>query len=450
MNKFVKKHIGLIIVLLILIVFPASLSNQAKLNMRIIVTGLAIDKVENEYEVTAQIVKTVSGTESPGTGAEIEFISDRAETVSKAISKLLYKAGKVSAFSHTNFLILGKSILSEDATKCLDVFLRDKVIKNSAMILFSKGSAKDEIQKTKNLELSVGLGLQKVYSFKQEESNGLMKTVLEFINENTTYGKTAVASVFELISNDTSGDENDSASDSGGLSQDSNFIGLIDGESSSESDENSSGESSQSGSSGSGENSSGSSGGSNSGGEAENSKVYFTPNAPTVIFVNGKYAMTISDDDENEGFMLAQQKTKTKYIEVQDFENENLKDTKITVIIKRKQVHQKIKFNNQNPCLHLSIIIDNSEINEVSSSKENKQLGLSEIEDVKNAIKKKIEKDIGKVFENAKNNGADIFNAYETAYKFNFKTLTKFYDNFEDFIKNLTISVDVKIVGLEY
>ena len=49
MNKFqlfLKKHIALFIVIVILLVFPVSLSSQAKLSMRIIVTGLAIDKNE--------------------------------------------------------------------------------------------------------------------------------------------------------------------------------------------------------------------------------------------------------------------------------------------------------------------------------------------------------------------------------------------------------------------
>ena len=40
----------------------------------------------------------------------------KAKTISKALAKLLYKAGKVSAFSHTNFIILGGDILKEDAT----------------------------------------------------------------------------------------------------------------------------------------------------------------------------------------------------------------------------------------------------------------------------------------------------------------------------------------------
>ena len=92
-KRIFKRHIGVIILLILLLVFPSSVSNQAKLNMRIIVTGIAIDKVDDEYEVTAQVVKNTPGTETPGTSATIELVSDKAPTISLAMSKLSYKAG---------------------------------------------------------------------------------------------------------------------------------------------------------------------------------------------------------------------------------------------------------------------------------------------------------------------------------------------------------------------
>ena len=81
MERFFKKRIGLIILIIIALVFPISLSTQARLNTRVIVTGLAIDKVDDKYEVTAQFVKTTPGTESAGTSAEVEFVSDSDETM---------------------------------------------------------------------------------------------------------------------------------------------------------------------------------------------------------------------------------------------------------------------------------------------------------------------------------------------------------------------------------
>ncbi|MBQ8425111.1 MAG: hypothetical protein IJX17_03705 [Clostridia bacterium] len=440
MRRFFKKNIWIIIIMVLVVVFPTGLSNQAKLNMRTIVTGLAIDKTDDGYEVTAQVVKTVSGTESSGIGAEIEFISDNAKTVSKGLAKLLYKAGKFSAFSHTNFIILGKDTLNEDVTKCLDIFLRDKVIKNSAMILFSKEKASDEIKKTKNLELSVGLGLQKVYSFKQEESEGLMMTVLDFLIANDTYGKIAVASVFELQENKI-GDAS-----KGGSSSSS-------GESSSSSSSNSSqgnNESSSSGSSGS------SSGGEESGissdsgqGSDKNSKVNFNANASLYCFHDGKFLFDISNEDEIMGYMITREDTKTSYYELENIECDSLVGVKMTISIKDKEIYKKLRFENEIPCLDIKININNAEVNEVISKYSYSNFTEKEYDAIKESLKKQITDNISKIFEKSKMYKADIFNAYEKAYKFNYKKLKKYYNNEQEFAEKLRLNVSIDIKNME-
>ena len=136
-----KKHIGLILILVIIIAFPSSLSNQIKINMRVIVTGIAVDKEDDNFVVTAQIMKPSPGVKSSSESATIDYITDKGETLAGAISKLSFKAGKTSAFSHTNFVIIGKDMLKEDVTISLDYFIRDKIIKNSALILFAEEKA---------------------------------------------------------------------------------------------------------------------------------------------------------------------------------------------------------------------------------------------------------------------------------------------------------------------
>ena len=215
----IKKHIGLIIILMIVIAFPTSLSNQIKINLRVIVTGIAVDKTGEEYEVTAQIMKPVAGSKTAGSSADIDYITDKGKTLAGAISKLSFKAGKSSAFSHTNFIILGKSMLEEDVTVSLDYFIRDKIIKNSALVLFAEEKASDEIKKTKNTDIAVAMGLQKVFLFKEHESDGLMTTTMQFLNNNRNKSETAIVSMLSLKTNDeTSGGGSGGSSSSGGSS----------------------------------------------------------------------------------------------------------------------------------------------------------------------------------------------------------------------------------------
>ena len=204
MERLFKKKLGVIILVIIALVFPISLSNQARLNTRVIVTGLAIDKLGDKYEVTAQYVKTTPGTESAGTSAEVSFVTDSDETMIGALTKLTYKAGKASAFSHTNFVVVGKDILNENLREVLDYFVRHKTIKSSALLLFSEDKASDEIKKTKDVELSVGLGLQKVFLFKENEGDGEMMTILNFLNDSKSFSKTSTASTLKLMKNEES------------------------------------------------------------------------------------------------------------------------------------------------------------------------------------------------------------------------------------------------------
>ena len=147
MKNFLKKHIGLVVLIVIILAFPASMSTQARLNMRIIITGLAIDKTESGYEVTAQIVKTAPGSGAEKSGANIDFVTDTGDSIVSAISKLSYKSGKVAGFSHTNFILIGKEMLEENILKTLNYFLRDTIIKDSVLLLVAESSANEEIKK---------------------------------------------------------------------------------------------------------------------------------------------------------------------------------------------------------------------------------------------------------------------------------------------------------------
>lgn len=430
-GKF-KKNVGLIILLIIALVFPTSLNYQARLNMRIIVTGIAIDKQDDDYKVTAQIVKATPGNESPGTSAEIDFITDTASNLSEAVSKLAYKSGKVSAFSHTNFVIIGKSLFEEDLTKVLDYFIRDKIIKNSALLLFAEDKAEDEIQKTKNMDLSVGIGLQKVFLFKENESDGLMVTLIDFLNENKMYSGSAVASELSLKSNKDSAENQSSSGGSSGASSGSSDSG---NQSAGSSSSSSGGSSSQSGSSGSG---------------GGNENQYFEPQAPIVCFVGGKFKGKIEDEESVRGFMLANKNSKMKDITLDSVNAGRMKDVRVEIAVKSKKNKFKIRYENQIPCLDVYVNINKAEINEIVTDEIIASLTDEEYDAVKDAVKKAVEKDVAKCFETAKGFGCDIFNAYELAYKFKYKATMKHYKTPEEFLNGLRLNVVVNVNQMDY
>ena len=420
-NK-IKRHLGLVILLIIVLVFPTSMSYQARLNMRIIVTGLAIDKIDGEYQVTAQIVKTTPGSKPPGTSAEVDFLIDKSKVLSEAVAKLAYKAGKVSSFSHTNFIVVGKSILEDDVSQCLDYFVRDKIIKNSALVLFAEDKAGEELQKTKQTELSVGIGLQKVYTFKEYNSDGLMVTMIDFLKHSGSNTGTSVASTFKLETN------KEQQTGSGGSSTGSG---------------GSSGSGQSSGSSGG---SSGESGGSSGSGEEYQ---YFKQTSPLMCFKEGQFVGKIESEDDIDGFMLAHKKSKVIEISLENINGGRFKNSQIEVAIKNKKTRFKIRYEADTPCFDIKVVIRKSEIGEVLSDKIIGTLTEEEFDLVVDALKKEIAKKVAGCFEITKGFGVDIFNAYDYAYKFAYKDTIKF-DSKEDFLNALKINVCVDVKQMEY
>ena len=445
----VKKHIGLIIILMIVIAFPTSLSNQIKINLRVIVTGIAVDKSGDEFEVTAQIMKPSAGSKTSGSNAEIDYVSDKGKTLAGAISKLSFKTGKASAFSHTNFVILGNDMLQEDVSVCLDYFIRDKIIKNSALVLFAEEKASDEIKKTKNTDLSVAMGLQKVFLFKEHESDGIMTTMMQFLNSNRGKSETAVVSVLSLKSNEeTSG----SGSSGGGSSSGGSSGGEGSSGSSSEGSSSSGGESQGSGgeSQGSESSSGGSSGSSGgSGGSGESGKQYFVADAPILIFTRGRYVGKLEGEDEVSGYMLTHKNAKAIDLMVESSDDGRLKDAKLEINIKNMGASRSVRFENDKPVIDVKIKIYNAEINEILCEDIVALLTEEEYKTMKKDLSEEIKGRVEKCFKKAKESNADIFEAYEKAYRKHYKKTQK-YKSMEEFLKDLTLNVEVEVRKLDH
>lgn len=430
MKDFFKKRIGLIILLITILAFPSSLSTQARLNMRAIVTGLAIDKVDDKYEVTAQIVKTSPSTESGGEKATVNFVSDNDETVIGAISKLSYKTGKTSAFSHTNFIIIGKDILEEDLTQTLDYFMRDNITNDSMLLLMAEEKACDEIKKTKDIELSIAIGLQKVFMYREKEGDGVMNSILEFMKDSKESSGTSVVSLLSLEKNDEQSEDNPAGGESSGSS-------------------GSMGSSSSTGSSSSSD-SSGESGTEDGGEQGGGSKYqYFKAQTELGCFVDGKYVGKL-EKDEVLGYMLANKKATIDDIYAEDFDKSVLNAKRVGVKIKDKTNKLKIRYENDIPCLDLTVKIKNSAIYEIQSEEFIDAPIDAEFNEIKNGLKKKIAENISKCFEKSKELKADIWGAYLLAKKYHYKQTNKYYNSREEFLSALKLNVIVEIDRLEY
>lgn len=427
MKKFFKKHVALIILLAIVIAFPASMSTQARLNMRIIITGLAIDKTDSGYEVTAQIVKTAPGSGAEKSGATLDYVTDSGDTIVSAISKLSYRSGKVAGFSHTNFILLGKEMLDENLVQTLNFFLRDNLIKDSVLLLIAKDTAKDELKNTKELGLSVGLEIQKVFVYKEKESDGAMTSLVSFVNKSLNHSKTSAVSILS-INPESSGSKGQA---SGGESSGGSSSGQT------------SGKEGEQMSSSSGSNSGGS-------GSSEEETKFFEALTPLACFVGGEFVGMLENEDEILGYMYANEKCIAEDISLDSLNFGNLKNAKVGIDVKFKKSSKKIRYENNVPCLDICIKISNASIKEIQNDEFIHSVSNEEFEFIKTKTKEQISKTIAKTFEKSKELKADVFGAFDIANKFHYKKTNKNFDDMEKFLESLKLNVQVDVSRLEY
>ena len=198
MIKYVLNHIWVFILIIALVLIPQSLNIQSELNMRIIVTGFAIDKKDNQFELTAQVVLPTPQSESSGS-ASLQFISAEGKSIAEAIEKISFQLGKTSGLSQATFIIMGQDFIKDgNLQPNLDYFLRNTRIPSTASILIAKDKASDEIKKTGSLELSSGIGIQKIFLYKENAMNGISLSVQDFSNNYFNPSSTSVVGGIEI------------------------------------------------------------------------------------------------------------------------------------------------------------------------------------------------------------------------------------------------------------
>ncbi len=387
MLKFFKKHVWLLIILFLVAIFPESLTDQAKLNMRVIITGIGIDYVNENYQITGQVVLPKNGTESGGISAHINYVTAEGATISEGIQKMSYKLGKVAELSHMEFILVGESMRQFNLSGCLDYLFRNFKLKNSVMLLTCDGLADECIKETASLELSVALALQKIYITSENNLNAISRTYVDFVTAALTPAGTCELDTLEISTGDksSSGGQTESLS---GLSETENSESSGSGSSSGESSEsqgngndttssNSVAEGSTEGSSSSGGSSGGSSGSSSSGSSAEASDGGETSSSqggnlnsmsPLQLYKNGVYQTTIKDKDQIAGYYYALSRAKTGNLSLNGVTYGELLNANVNLRIDSMSRRHKIDFSGGKPVHTIDINIKEIRIDEIANA----------------------------------------------------------------------------------
>ena len=208
-----------LLILLLPIFFFTGCFNYHELNQLAITSAIGIDKDDDGYRVTIQVLNTQkTGSESNSSIDQPKFINYTTvdKNLQEALRKVLLESSKRIYASHLQILVIGSELAEDGIYNILDLFFRNSESRKQFYVLVAKDSKAEDLlsivtsletQNSKNIRDSLlidsrYLGVGEVVTFEQLLDN--------YINSN----KEIVLPTFEIIGDVKKGDSIENVAES--------------------------------------------------------------------------------------------------------------------------------------------------------------------------------------------------------------------------------------------
>jgi spore germination protein KC len=140
-----KKFLLLTIVLLLNITILAGCWNYREVEKLAIVSGVAVDKGENDqFRVTVEIIQINGGKDTKATS---KLLTMEGSTIFDAVRNAISLTGKKLYWSHTKLIIISKDIAENGILRVVDWYNRDSETRSDVSLLISNENTAGEILK---------------------------------------------------------------------------------------------------------------------------------------------------------------------------------------------------------------------------------------------------------------------------------------------------------------
>ena len=200
------------LLLLPLIFLMCGCWNYKELNNLAMITGIAIDKIDNDYHVTLLISNSKKQTnDSDKPQASTAAYEGSGKTMYEAISNASANISKEGYLGHLTILVLSEEIASYDMSNIIDFLFRYPQIRNEFQLILAKNSkASDVLKVTTPLESFPSLNVSENLK-NTNRRQGIIYTVNfnEFVKMFVESGIEAVLPSVEVIGNISEGNKNE-------------------------------------------------------------------------------------------------------------------------------------------------------------------------------------------------------------------------------------------------
>ncbi|WNS73485.1 Ger(x)C family spore germination protein [Bacillus sp. DTU_2020_1000418_1_SI_GHA_SEK_038] len=144
-----KRKILIMTLLISLVIIVSGCWNRRELNELAIVVGLGIDKSDDQYLVTAQVVNPGEIAKKGGGGGKTPVIvyQEKGETIFQAIRKITTVAPRKLYFAHQRMLVFGEELAKEGIGEALDFLSRDPELRTDFYIVVAKDAKAGDVLK---------------------------------------------------------------------------------------------------------------------------------------------------------------------------------------------------------------------------------------------------------------------------------------------------------------
>ncbi len=196
-RKLSNSKIMIFILIACVLLIPATINIPDQPSTYSLVLGVGIDKSENEYEVSTQILTSKA---NQGFLESLQVHSATAGNILLAVEKLALHLGKISGFGNTSVIVFSEEVAKEGIAETLDFFLRSKRLNGNPFLLVTNKSAKSVLSDVAKIDESFNYSLNSLAKLNGEASVGTIITLADFMNN---YYSGTTASVISQINETT-------------------------------------------------------------------------------------------------------------------------------------------------------------------------------------------------------------------------------------------------------
>ena len=184
-------------ILLFFSFFLLGCQNYKELNNSAIVSAIGIDKTDNKYKITIQVINTEKNENDQ---SDLNTTSS-GNNISEALNNISLKSPKMLYLGHLEVVIISESVAHNGTNEIIDYFLRNNQINKNFTILVSKDNTPEEILNTPtplvNFPSGNILGSLEISSSLGGASSNVK--FISFVDDIKKQGKNPVMSSISLV-----------------------------------------------------------------------------------------------------------------------------------------------------------------------------------------------------------------------------------------------------------